>query len=91
MMHKTWRILLSVAFILLVFCAVRAVRRPVASQGAPRVKASADRARAEAAVKSVDAAGVETTDDLRVRQLETARDAQRIEQQETALELQRRQ
>jgi hypothetical protein len=91
MMYKTWRILLSVAFILLVFCAVRAVQRPAASVGAQRMEASADRARAEEAVKSVDAAGVEATGDLRVRQLETARDAQRIKQQETARELQRRQ
>lgn len=91
MIHKTWRILLSVAFVLLVFCAVRAVRRPAASVGAQRMAASADRARADDAIESVDAASVEATDDLRVRQLETARDAQRIEQQETALELQRRQ
>jgi len=82
MMHNTWRVLLSVAFILLVFCAVRALRRPAASVAAPRPVAGADR------TPTVDA---KATDDLQLRQLETAEDAQQIEQQEAAAELQRRQ
>ncbi len=85
MIQKTWRVLLSVAFVMLVFCAVRAVRRPAASDAAQRTEVSAGRAQAE------ENENVTATNELQVRQLETARDAQWMKQQEAAQELQRRQ
>jgi flagellar biosynthesis/type III secretory pathway M-ring protein FliF/YscJ len=80
MQQKTWCVVLSVVCVLVVFCAVRAVRRPAASEGAQRIEVSAGRAQANEAII-----------DLPLRQLETIREAQRTRQQETADELQCRQ
>jgi len=91
MIQKTWRVLLSVAFVLLVFCAVRAVRRPAASVGAPRLAVGADRTQTAEAPAGAQAVDIEASNDLQLRQLETAQEAQRIEQQEATAELQRRQ
>jgi len=91
MVGKTWRVLLSVAFVLLVICAVRAVRRPAASEGAQRTVARVDRAHASEAAERMEAVSVGATNDLQSRQWEAAGAAQRIEQQEAAAELQRRQ
>jgi hypothetical protein len=91
MIRKTWRVLLSVAFVLLVFCAVRAVRRPAVSKGAQRPEVGTARAQANEARESVGAVRVEATHKLQLRQLETAQEAQRMKQQEAATELQRRQ
>ena len=94
------RVLLSVACVLLVFCAVRAVRRPAASGGAQRVEVCAGRApwgeyetdaRSRKTRESIEAIHVGAAGDLQRRQLETAREAQRMKQQEAAAELQRRQ
>lgn len=101
MMQQTRRcVLLSVACVLLVFCAVRAVRRPAASDGAQRIEVCEGRAqageketdaRSRKTMESIDAIHVEAAGDLQRRQLETAREAQRMKQQEAAHELQRRQ
>lgn len=91
MRQKKYCVLLSVAFILLLFSAAREIRRPAASRGAQRMEVSTARAQAEEPMDSMDAIDVEATNDLQLRQLETAREAQRIEQQEATIELQRRQ
>ena len=91
MKQKRWCVVLSVASVLLLFCAVRAVRRPAASEGAQRIEAGTGRAQAGEAMETREAINVETTNDLQLRQLETAREAQRMKQQEAATELQRRQ
>ena len=91
MKQRGWCVLLSVAFVLLVFCAARDLRKPAASDGAQRIEVGAAGAQANEALESAGAVQVEAANELQLRQLETAREAQRIEQQEAALELQRRQ
>ncbi len=99
MKKKTW-VLLSLASVLLIFCAVRAVRSPAASAGAQSAAVCEGRtpsgenetsARFQKAHESMDARNVNAANELQVRQLETAREAQRMKQQEAANELQRRQ
>jgi len=75
---RTWCVLLLVAFVL--FCTVRAVRRPVASEGAQSIKVPAGYAQLE-----------EAATESQSTRLEAAGDAQQIRQQETANELRRRQ
>lgn len=100
MRQDKWCVLLSVACVLLIFCAVRAVRRPTASEAAQWIEVGERLAqtdekgtetRFEESVASLVADDVEAADELQRRQLETARKAQRMEQQEAANELQRRQ
>ena len=99
MKKKTW-VLLSLASVLLIFCAVRAVRSPAASAGAQRTAVCEGRAqpgenemsaRFRKAHENMDARNVNAANELQLRQLETAREAQRMRQQEAANELQRRQ
>jgi hypothetical protein len=90
MKQKSRCVLLSVACILVVFCAVRAVKRPMASDAAQRIEAGASRTLADESVTDARFP-VTATDNLRLTQLETARRAQRIKQQEAARELQHRQ
>ena len=95
-----WRAVLSVASILLVFCVVQAVRRPAASDGAPRIEVGegcvpaaengAD-ARFQKAMANVEANSVPAASELQQRQWEAAQEAQRVKQREAAGELQRRQ
>jgi hypothetical protein len=103
MRKKTW-VLLSLASVLLIFCAVRAVRSPVASAGAqsgtpnamyrvwePSTAVCEDRAPPDENETGAGANNINTASELHVRQLETAREAQRTKQQEAAHELRRRQ
>jgi hypothetical protein len=99
MKKKTW-VLLSLASVLLIFCAVRAVRSPAVSAGAQSTAVCEGRAqsgenetiaRFQKARESMDAHGVNAANELQLRQLETARKAQGMKQQEAANELQRRQ
>ena len=99
-MQQTRRcVLLSVACVLVVFGAVRAVRRPAASDGAQRIRVSAGvvpveertmNARPQPAPERIDTSNFQTVHELQQRQLETARVAERTERQEAARELQRR-
>jgi len=101
MMNQMRRdVLLSVGCMLLVFCAVRAVRRPAASGAAQRI--DVPEALAQAAEKatnprfqpigeSISPVNVEATSDLPQTHLETAQAAQQMKQQEAARELQQRQ
>ena len=93
-------ILLSMACVLVVFCALRAVRKPAASEGGQRIEAGENQTQAceketdtplPNTTERVNALVVETTDDGQQRYLETAEEAQRLKQQEAAQELQRRQ
>ncbi len=93
------RVLFSVACVLVVFCVVRAVRRPAASDGAQRVgvdtevvqvEERATNARPWPAVEYTETSNFHTTQELQRQRLETARVAERIERQEAAGELQRR-
>ncbi len=99
MKSKTW-LLLSLASILLIFCAVRAVRSPAASAGAQGPAVCENRApsdengtstRLRKAPEGAGADQVSAANELYLRQLETAQEAQRMRQQEAASELQRRQ
>ena len=91
MKQKRWCVVLSIAFVVLLFCAVRAVRGPAASEAAQQIEVGAGRAQADEAIESLDAIRVEATNELQLRHLETAREAQRTKQQEIAYELQQRQ
>ena len=91
MQQKTWCILLSVACAVMVFCAIRAARRPAASRAAQRIEVAAGRVQANKAVEDVPASDAEAANEVQLRQLEAAGDAQQIRQQEAAGELQRRQ
>jgi hypothetical protein len=100
MTEKRWCVLLSVASVLVMFCAVRAVRRLAASDAAQRIEVCAGLTQLDGketnagfqnARESIDAINVGATNDLQRRQLETARDAQQTRQEEAASELQRRQ
>lgn len=100
MTEKKRCVLLSVVSVLVMFCAVRAVRGPAASDAAQRIAVCESLTQMaekqtdtgfQQARESIDAINVEATNDLQQRQLETARDAQRTKQQEAASELQRRQ
>jgi len=95
-----WRAVLSVASILLVFCVIRAVRPPAASDGAPRIEVGEGRvpaaengtdARFPKARASAEANSVQAASELQQRQWETAQEAQRVRQQEAAGELRQRQ
>ncbi|MCU0914168.1 MAG: hypothetical protein MUC88_06360, partial [Planctomycetes bacterium] len=93
MMQQSRRyVLLPIACVLLVFCAVRAVRKPAASEGAQRIALSESRAQADeketpaplrTAMESTPELDIETADEW-PRQLETAREAQRLKHQEAA-------
>lgn len=85
MIHKTWRVLLLVAFVMLLFCAIRTIRRPAASDAAQKPEVAPSRAPADGNES------VMTPGELRLRQLETAQNAQSMKQQEAVTELQRRQ
>jgi len=85
------RILLSVAFVLMLVCAVRAVRRPAASAGAQKTDVRAGRVQSDGAAGRADVTNAETANELQVRRLKAAGEAQRTKQQEAANELQRRQ
>jgi hypothetical protein len=101
MMKQTRRdVLLSVACVLLVFCAVRAVRRPAVSGAAQRIDVpealapaaeKATSARNQPALESIGPMKVEAAHDLSQMLLETARAAEEMKQQEAALELLQRQ
>jgi len=91
MKQKGWCVGLSVACVLLVFCAVRTVRGPATSEGAQGSAIGAARVKADQATKSTGALYAEANNDVRLRQLETAGEAQRIKQEEAAQELQWRQ
>ena len=100
MKQQSWRVLLVVVSVLLVFGVVHALRRPAASDGAQRIAvgaggAPADEkgtdARFQKAMASLEANEVQAADELQRRQLETAAEAQRMKQQEAITELQRRQ
>ena len=93
-------ILLSMACVLVVFCAVRAVRKPAASEGGQKIEACENQTQAGEketdirlpnTAERTNALVVETTDDGQQRYLETAQEAQRLKQQEAAQELQQRQ
>jgi hypothetical protein len=90
MKQRGWCVLLSVAFAVLVFCAARDLRKPVASHGAQRIEAGAAGVRAKETPESIGAVQVEAASGLQLRHRETAQEAQRIKQQEAAAELQRR-
>ncbi len=98
--QNKWSVLLSVVCVLFVFCVVRAVRRPAASDAAQRIEVGESPAqvdeegtdtRFQTALESLEADHVQAANELQQRQLETAGEAQRIEQQEAAAELLRRQ
>jgi hypothetical protein len=100
MQQKRGCVLLSVACVLLVFCAVRAVRKPAASDGARRIEVCEARAQANEigtdtpfwkAAESLETSHVQAAQELERTRLETAGAAQRMRQQEAAHELQRRQ
>ncbi len=88
MQHKTWCVLLSVACAAMVFCAIRAARRPAASAGAQRIEVAAGRGQSVEAVEGID---LEAANELQWRRQEAVDDAQQIRQQEAANELQWRQ
>ncbi len=90
MKRQTW-VLISLASVLLIFCAVRAVRSPAVSAGAQRTGVCEDLARSDEKETSAGADNSNAANELRLRQLETAGAAQRMRQQEAANELQRRQ
>jgi hypothetical protein len=90
MKKKTW-VLLSLSSVLLVFCAVRAVRSPAVSAGAQSPAVYEDPARSDESQTSVGANYGNAGNEAHLRQLETAGAAQRMRQQEAAHELQRRQ
>jgi hypothetical protein len=90
MKRKWWRVVLGVAFVLMVLCAVRDVRRPIASRGAPRIEVRAGRApsdekktdaRFPKATESLDENDAKAADELHRRQLEAAGEPQRMRQQ----------
>ena len=91
MQQKTWCILLSVACAVMVFCAIRAARRPAASKAAQRIEVAAGRIQANEAVEDVEAIDAGAANEVQLRRLEAAGDAQQIRQQETANELRQRQ
>jgi hypothetical protein len=103
MKKETW-VLLSVASVLLIFGAVRAVRSPAVSAGAqsgtpnamhrvwePSPAVCEGRAPSNGNQTSAGANDINAANELHRRQLETAREAQRMRQQEAANELQQRQ
>jgi hypothetical protein len=103
MKKETW-VLLSLTSVLLVFCAVRAVRSPAASAGAqsgtpnamyrvwePSTAVCAEHAQPDENETGAGANNINTAHELHLRRLETVREAQRMKQQEAANELQWRQ
>lgn len=99
MKHKEWWIPLSVASVLLLFCAVRALWRPAASDAAHRIAVCKGRAQSDEnemdsrfkrAVESMDANNTKAADAATLKQLEAAKEAQ-LNQQKAAREAQLRQ
>ena len=93
MKQKRWRVVLWVAFVVMVFCAVRDVRRSAASNGAQRIEVRAGRAQSDEketdarfkkAIESIDENDAKAANELPLGQLEAAREAQRMRQQEEA-------
>ncbi len=89
MKPKRWWVVLSVAFVVMVFCAVRDVRRSAASNAAQRIEVRAGRApsdeketdaRFKKAIEIIDANDAKAANELQLRQLEAAREAQRMRQ-----------
>ncbi len=94
MKQKRWRVVLWVAFVLMVLCAIRDVRRSTASKGAQRIEVRAGRALSDeketdvrlktTIERTIDENDVETANELQRRQREAAPEAQRMRQQEGA-------
>ncbi len=96
MKHKKWWVLLSVASVLILFCVVRAIWRPAASDAAHRIEAGAGRtqsaedvmdARLQRVLKSMDANNTKAADAATLKQLEAAKEEQ-LRQQQAAKEAQ---
>ena len=96
MKHKKWWILLSVASVLLMFCAVRTFWRPAASDGAHRIEARESRARSgenqmdlqlKKALERIDADKTKAADAATLKELETAKEAQLKQQVVTETQL----
>ena len=66
MQQRRWCVVLSVACVLLVFCAVRTVKRPAASDAAQRIEVGAGRAQADDAIESMEANHVQATNELQL-------------------------
>jgi preprotein translocase subunit SecF len=87
MKQKRWRVLLWIAFVVMVLCAVRDVRRSAASKGAQRIevragRAPADRkqmdARLQNAGESKDENNTKGANESQQRLQQAAREAQRM-------------
>ena len=94
MKHKKWWIPLSVASVLIMFCVVRAIWRPAASDAAHRIEVGASRTqsdenamdtRLQRALESMDADNAKAADAATLKQLEAAKEAQ-LRQQQAARE-----
>ena len=93
MKQKWWRVVLWVAFVLMVLCAVRDVRRTAASKGAQRIEVRTGRAgsdeketdaRLKNAIESMVENDAKAANELQRRPLEAAGEAQWMRQQEEA-------
>jgi hypothetical protein len=70
MKRKWWRVVLGVAFVLMVLCAVRDVRRTTASKGAQRIEVRAGRAPSDE--KEMDARLQKATESIGENDAKTA-------------------
>jgi flagellar biosynthesis/type III secretory pathway M-ring protein FliF/YscJ len=87
MKRKWWRVVLWAAFVLMVFCAVRDVRRPTASRGAQRIEVRAGRAPSDEkeadaqfqkAAESIDESDAKAANESRLRQQEGLPDREQV-------------